>query len=56
MTPVLLQGAVWGYVALCDSSSLYFVQENTFLNVCGWARHRGGGEGGTGNYDEKIFL
>ena len=21
MTPVLLQGAVWGYVALCDSSS-----------------------------------
>ena len=29
MTPVLLQGAVWGYAALCDSSSLYF---NLFLN------------------------
>ena len=24
MTPVLLQGAVWGYAALCDSSS--FIQ------------------------------
>ena len=24
MTPVLLQGAVWGFAALCDSSSFYF--------------------------------
>ena len=29
MTPVLLQGAVWGYVALCDSSSLAM-----FWNFC----------------------
>ena len=28
MTPVLLQGAVWGYAALCDSSSFSF-----FLSV-----------------------
>ena len=26
MTPVLLQGTVWGYAALCDSSSLYSCQ------------------------------
>ena len=24
ITPVLLQGAVWGYVALCDSSSFWY--------------------------------
>ena len=24
ITPVLLQGALWGYAALCDSSSYYF--------------------------------
>ena len=35
MTPVLLQGAVWGYVALCDSSSFRPVLLSTQVSDIG---------------------
>ena len=46
MTPVLLQGTVWGYAALCDSSSFH-------LSLCG---HAPSALTGTFFFFQSLFL